>query len=84
MLPVFVGGYTTLKEDPKAHSSHPSLLPDSHPSITSLSPPPQEGEDLYTWMAKHQDFEQPPVDKVEPATVTEGTFWVSEHLLNII
>lgn len=88
---MFNAGYSALKEDYKSHSSHPSLsglnmgaaagVPDSQPSISSLdqnlSPGvPRDGEDLYTWMAKHQDFVDTG-DKMEPGVINKGAFWVS-------
>lgn len=101
-----ITGYSTLKEDHKSHSSHPSLYsggapgaapavsggnaPDSQHSITSLenqnfSPggsyvPPvskEGGEDLYTWMAKQQEFIQPPDDKVPICGIPKGHYWVN-------
>lgn len=86
---MFGTGYSALKEEHKSHSSHPSLLsgavPDSQPSISSLdnqvlSPgsgqAPRDSDDLYTWMAKHQDFVEATNDKVEPGFVNKGAFWV--------
>ncbi|XP_046668210.1 transmembrane protein KIAA1109 homolog isoform X3 [Homalodisca vitripennis] len=85
---VFGTGYSTLKEDHKSHSSHHSLVPDSQPSIASLDnqvlspgtyqmpvPGPRDGEDLYTWMAKHQDFVETANDKIEPGVVNKAAFW---------
>uniref|UniRef100_A0A1B6DJ95 Bridge-like lipid transfer protein family member 1 C-terminal domain-containing protein n=2 Tax=Clastoptera arizonana TaxID=38151 RepID=A0A1B6DJ95_9HEMI len=92
-------GYSTLKEDHKSHSSHPSLYsgpgalgasqindaPESQHSIMSLenqnlSPgsyqaPAKEGEDLYTWMAKQQDFGDATTETVEPGTVNKESYW---------
>lgn len=60
-------------------------MPDSQPSISSLdnqvlSPgsgqAPRDSDDLYTWMAKHQDFVEATNDKVEPGFVNKGAFWV--------
>lgn len=94
-------GYSTLKEDHKSHSSHPSLYsgtgvigtnqnngaPESQHSIISLenqnlSPgsyqaPAKDGEDLYTWMAKQQDFVDATNETVEPGIVNKAAYWVS-------
>ncbi|XP_054257192.1 bridge-like lipid transfer protein family member 1 [Macrosteles quadrilineatus] len=89
---VFNTGYSALKEDYKSHSSHPSLsglnmgAPDSQPSNSSLdqnlSPGvPKDGEDLYTWMAKHQDFVDTG-DKIEPGVINKGAFWGEPKMEN--
>ncbi|XP_075226335.1 transmembrane protein KIAA1109 homolog tweek [Lycorma delicatula] len=99
-------GYSTLKEDHKSHSSHPSLYsggggagtggqgqstagnnaPESQHSMTSLEnqnfspssyvpPTSKEGEDLYTWMAKQQEFVQPKDEKVTICGIPKGHYW---------
>lgn len=100
---MYLSGYSTLKEDHKSHSSHPSLYsggignvgqgtgngPDSQHSITSLenqnfsplgscvpSESKEGGEDLYTWMAKQQEFIQPKDDKVPILGIPKGHYWV--------
>ncbi|XP_039287951.1 LOW QUALITY PROTEIN: transmembrane protein KIAA1109 [Nilaparvata lugens] len=120
-------GYSTLKEDYKSHSSHPSLTlqgvggmnanngggvgtGDSHHSLTSLDQLNNQqtqqsfspsysahaqkdsgggggggGEDLYTWMAKQQEFETPAANeesKMAAAPVggiPKGDYWTNNQ-----
>lgn len=60
--------------------------PGSQHSVTSLdnqnlSPgsyqaTAKDGEDLYTWMAKQQDFVGTSTEKFEPGIVNKGAYWV--------
>ncbi|KAK9502019.1 hypothetical protein O3M35_012630 [Rhynocoris fuscipes] len=74
-------GYSTLKEDQTrsmaTNGSNPSVCSGGvgvgheesppHPSLPSLSPPRDTNEDLYTWMAKQQEFTESKREKVVPS-----------------
>lgn len=65
--------------------------PGSQHSVTSLdnqnlSPgsyqaPAKDGEDLYTWMAKQQDFVGTSTEGLEPGIVNKGAYWVINGFL---